>query len=82
MIGSSAFSSLQLTGSDRSGEGENVTDVLNAGEVHDTSLKAEPEACVTCGAVFAKIKIEFVALAVESKLIYARLKLCKIVLTL
>ena len=43
-----------------SGEGDCVTDVADAGQIHDTTLKAQTETCVTGGAILTQIQIEFV----------------------
>ena len=49
-----------------------VTDVGNAGQIHDHALKAETEARVTAGTVAAQIEIPPVILLVEAELGHAR----------
>ena len=55
------------------GEGQDVADVRDAGEVHDHALEAHAEAGVLRGAVLAQLQIPPIVLGVEAEAYAERL---------
>ena len=53
---------LQFAVAHGTGEGDGVPDVANAGQIHDTALKAQAETGVAGRAVLAQIHVEAVVL--------------------
>ena len=60
---------LQFAVVDCSGEGEDIADIADAGQIHDAALKAQTETCVTGRAVFPQIHVEVVVFGVHAQLL-------------
>ena len=76
------FYELQLAVIYSSWEWDHVADVAHTSQVHHAALKAQTEAGVTGGAVFAQIQVELVILFLQSQLVHAGKQLLVVVLTL
>ena len=76
------YCGLQLAVSNRAGEGKNIADVLDTGQIHDAALKAEAVACVATAAVFAEIQVEAVTLFIHMEFLYAREQFIVVIFTL
>ena len=61
---------------------KHVTDVLNAGQIHDAALKAETVARMAAAAVLAEVQIEAVSFLIHVEFFHAREQLLVVVLTL
>ena len=65
------FWELQLAVIHCSWEWDHVTDVAHTSQVHHAALKAQTEAGVTGGAIFAQIQVELIILFLQSQLVHA-----------
>ena len=64
------------------GKGQHVTDVLDAGEVHDHALKAQAVACVLHAAELAQVQVPLVVGLVHAQLVHAGHQLAVVLFTL
>ena len=60
---------LQFAVADGSGEGDGITDVADAGQIHDAALEAQAEAGMAGRAVLAQIQVEVVILGIHTQLL-------------
>ena len=73
---------LQLAGAGSTGEGEYISDVGDAGYIHQQSLKTQSEAGMRGPAEAPQVHIPLVALYIHAQLSHARRKLFRVILTL
>ena len=73
---------LEIAGTGCSGIRDNVTDVLNACQVHDKTLKAHTETAVDAAAVSSGVKIPVDAFFVHAHLVHSFDKLVKVLFSL